>query len=354
MSSMLQKIIMRSGKIIICAAFLICSNAFAKPPAGMMGMGGKRPPTPVEATKVQYIKLNQQITITGSIRATQGITVRPEIDGRITGIYFKAGDEVVAGTKLIQLNPEIVQAKLTQSKAELKLAEQDYARYSSLFATHAIAKSDLDKAAATLYSKQAQVQADESSLRQTTIVAAFAGRVGLNLVNLGDYVKPGEDLLSLQAIDPIDVEFAMPEVYLNKTAVGNTITMRSDACPELTFTGKVYAIDSAVNPNNRTVMVRARVPNPQAKLLPGVFAEVNVLFAGDASVVMIPQTAIMYEVGETYVYRIVDGHAVKTKVNLGERDQQSVVVATGLSPNDVVVVAGQLKIGDGAPVVVMK
>jgi len=343
--------------IYIITAFLLIivfqADSLAKPPHGM-GAGGQMPPTSVETMKVQYVKQNQEFTVTGSMRASQGVTMRSEVDGRVTDIHFKPGDNVASGAKLIQLNQDILAAQLKQSDAELKLAQQDQVRYSELYKSHAVAKADLDKAVATLHSKEGQKDMIEAQLRQKNIVAPFAGRVGLNLINLGDYVNAGQDLVSLQAIDPLDVEFGVPEVYLNKIAVGNVISLRSDAYPDKSFPGTVYGIDSKVNPNNRTVLVRAKVPNPDGKLLPGVFAKVDLAFAEQKPVLPILQTAIVYEAGDTYVYKIIDGKAVKTKVVLGARDQQNVIVLDGLKADDVIVTAGQLKLSDGVFVVSVK
>lgn len=329
------------------------TDGLAKP-SHDMGMGGQTPPTPVETMKVQYVKQNQEFTVTGSMRASQGVIMRSEVDGRVTNIHFKPGDNVAAGTRLIQLNQDILLAQLKQSDAELRLAQQDQERYSELYKSHAVAKADLDKAVAMLHSKEGQKSMIEAQLRQKNIVAPFAGRVGLNLINLGDYVNVGQDLVSLQAIDPLDVEFGVPEVYLNKIAVGNAISLRSDAYPDKSFSGTVYGIDSKINPNNRTVLVRAKVPNPDGKLLPGVFAEVDLAFAAQKPVLPILQTAIVYEAGDTYVYKIIDEKAVKTKIALGARDQQNVIVLDGVKADDVIVTAGQLKLSDGMPVVAVK
>lgn len=343
-----------SSILLISVITIFTAVVFAKPPKGMGGFGGKMPPVPVESIKIQAVKKSDQVTITGSVRASKGVVIKPEVDGRVTAIYFKPGETVTEGTKLIQLNQDILLANLRQNEAELKLAQQDQERFASLLKTHAVAKADFDKSFAVLRSKEAQKAMTEAQLRQKTIVAPFTGRVGLNLINVGAYVKVGEELVSLQSIDPIDVEFGVPEVYLNKIAVGNTINVRSDAFPGTIFKGTVYGIDSQVNSNTRTVLVRASVPNPEGKLLPGVFTEVDLAFTAEKPALVVPQTSIVYEAGDVYVYKIVDGKAMKTKVTLGARDQQSVIVLDGLKEGDVIVTAGQLKLSDGASVMVIK
>jgi len=231
------------------------------------------------------------------------------------------------------------------------LAQQTESRQALLLKTHAVAKVDFDKAMSDLRSTEAKKAMTLAKLKHMTIVAPFAGKVGLNLVNIGEYVIPGKDLVSLQAINPIEVEFGVPEVYLNKIAVGNTISLHSDVYPEKIFTGTVNGIDTKVSQDTRTIAVRASIPNPEGKLLPGVFGEVTLTLGAQKSVLSIPQTALVYEVGETYVYKIVEDKAVKTKVLLGARDQQNVIVANGLKAGDLIVTAGQLKINmSGQPV----
>jgi membrane fusion protein, multidrug efflux system len=347
----LKRIFTFSCAVLLCNATVTfaLSEATTKKILAKMQM----PPAAVEVTKVQSIVPEQKIMATGSMRATQGIMVCPEVDGRVTAIYFKAGDEVKAGTKLLQLNPDIVQARLQQAEAELKFAQQDFDRKASLYKTRVVTKSDYDQAVATLAAKRAAVDGGKADLQRTTIVAAFAGRVGLNLVNIGDYVHAGQNLVSLQAVNPIDVEFSIPEVYISKVAVDQIVNLRSDAYPNVTFSGKIYAIDSLVNANTRSVMVRARVPNPEEKLLPGSFVEVDVVLSTKGNVLSLPQTAIVYDTGNTYVYRVEKDHAVKTKVTLGERDQENIVIKDGLKVDDVVISAGQLKVRDGAPVVIV-
>ena len=331
--------------IVIISLFIFSLAGFAK--KTHEGEGGM-PPVIVEVAKVLSLKQDQKITSTGSMRATQGIMVCPEVNGRITQIYFHAGDNVVAGTKLIQINPDIVQANYDQAKAELKLAQQDYERQANLFRTHVTAKADLDKAVATLHDKEAQIQGLAAQLRQLNIVAPFAGRVGLNMVNIGDYVKQGQNLVSLQAIDPIDVEFNVPEVFLSKIAVGHEVSLRSDAYPGRIFTGKVYAIDSLVNVNNRSILVRARVPNTDGKLLPGTFVETTMLVPAEKATLYVPQTAIVYDIGSTFVYKVA-GNTVT-----GDRDQDNIAILDGAKRDDVVVTAGQIKLHDGANIIVKK
>jgi len=312
----------------------------------------KIPPVVVDVTKVISVKKNQQIKVIGSMRAINGIMVRPEVSGRITQIYFNPGDNVKVGTKLFQIYPDILLAQQEEASAELELAKQDYYRQSNLYRTHAVAKTDLDHAVANLKNRVGQLHHVEAQLRQVNIVAPFSGKIGLNLINLGEYVQAGQDLASLQALDPIDVEFIIPEVYLSKVALGNAVIVLSSSYPGKIFSGKLYQIDSKVNVNNRSILVRARLPNADNKLLPGMFVETDMIIAAQTPSLIVPQTAVAYDVGDFIAYKIENNHAHKVKVTLGERDKQNVIILSGLKEGDTVVTAGQIKLYDGAEVIV--
>jgi len=306
--------------------------------------------TLVEVAQVQVKPFHKQITVPGTLRAHQGIVVRSELDGRITNIYFKSGDIVQAGAPLVQLYKDVIAARLQQSQAELQLAKQDYTRMTELHKTHAVSTADFDKAAAQLNVDTGKVAEYQAQLKQTLISAPFSGRLGLSAVNLGDYVKTGQNIASLQMIDPIEVEFEIPEIYLSNIAVGQDVSVTSRSYAEHAFSGKIYAIDAEVNMSNRSINTRATIPNVNSKLLPGGFVEVNIDITKKEPIVIIPQTAVLYDIGQTYVYRVINHKAVKTLVKLGDRDRANVTVLQGLQANDVVVAAGQLNIEDGAMV----
>lgn len=304
----------------------------------------------VEVATVQSKPFHKQIIVPGSLRAHQGIVVRSEVDGRITNIYFKSGDIVVVDAPLVQLYKDVVAARLQQSQAELQLAKQDYARMAELYKTHTVSTAEFDKAAAKLNVEAGKAAEYQAQLKQTLISAPFSGRLGLSAVSLGDYVKVGQNIASLQMIDPIEVEFEAPEIYLSNISVGQSVAVTSRSYAKQVFDGKIYAIDSEINMNNRSIIARATIPNVNNKLLPGGFVEVRIDLTRKEPSLVIPQIAVFYDVGQAYVYRVVNNKAIKTKVKLGDRDRENVVVLEGLAANDVVVSAGQLNITDGAAV----
>ena len=310
------------------------------------------PPAVVEVSKVVYSTREQQLAATGTLSAIPGIVIKSEISGRITQVYFKSGDSVQAGAPIVEINPDIIKAQLAQAQASLLLTKLNYDRAASLYKSHDVSEADYDKARADYSSAQALVEQMQAQLRQTHIIAPFAGRLGLSQVNLGDYVSSGQQIVNLQSIDPIYVDFSIPEVYLSKVAAGQAVTLHTVAYPDEKFIGKIEALESAINPANRTLMLRASAPNKDGKLLPGAFVEVSILINEQTKVIEIPQTAVVFSPQGDYVFTVVDGKAVQTNVVLGDRDSERVIVKSGIKVGDTIVTAGQLKVHDGTPVVV--
>jgi membrane fusion protein, multidrug efflux system len=337
-------------KLISQIFFIVILNcmcqALAKPP--------QIPPAIVEAVKVKPVFHQEQIAATGSLVAIPGIIVKPEISGRITKIYFKSGDDVLAGAPLIEINTDVINAQLGEAQAMLKLARLQFRRYSELYKTHDISKAEFDKAQAEHNSLQAKAEQIQAQLRQAKIVAPFAGKLGLSQVSVGDYVNAGQSIVNLQNLDPLKVDFSIPEVYLSKVSVEQTISLHTDAYPKETFLGKVEAIESLINQNNRTLNIRASIPNKDKKLLPGMFVATTLQFGEKYQLIKIPQPAVVYSAEGNYVFKVVNGKAQKTAVELGERDSDDIIIKSGIKPNDVIVTTGQLKVHDGAPVIIAK
>lgn len=316
------------------------TSAFAKGGAGGMQM----PPPVVLAQAVKTQPWQQEIHATGSLSALDGIVVRPEIPGRVTQIYFKSGEDVTQGTPLMALDQNILQAQLKSYQANLVLRQQQYDRAGKLYKLNAVAQADFQTAESNLRAAQAQTDEAAAQLKQAIITAPFNGRLGLRLVSVGDYVTPGQNLVNLQSLNPIVVNFSVPEVYLNKIAVGDNVEIHSDAFPNQAFNGKVYALDSVIDPNTRTLPMRATIPNPDKKLLPGSFVEVT-LFAGQQqNVITIPQMAILSSLQGNYVYRLVDGKAIKTPIEILSRGDTNTIIKSGLKAGDIIITDGQIKI----------
>lgn len=347
----MQKFIRKIKTIAVCA--LICSSLVSIAQAKPAPKGGGMPPAFVEVTQVQYGSVQGSVSATGTAVANPGIVVRSEVAGRITDVYFKSGADVAAGTQLIQIYPDIIKAQNAQDISALQLAKLNYERYAQLYASRTVSKADYDNAFANLAEARAKVAGSTAQLSQTLVHAPFTGRLGVTLVSVGQYINIGDNIVSLQTLDPIYVDFSVPETYSGQIAVGQDLTAHLDAYPGIKFSGKVYAVESLLDKTTRSFNVRAALPNPDKKILPGSFADINLLIGSKIQVIKIPQTAIVYSTDGNYVYRVINGKAVKTPVTLGDRDAQNVVVQDGLKVGETIVTAGQLKIMmDGSPVIV--
>jgi membrane fusion protein, multidrug efflux system len=308
----------------------------------------------VATTSIELSTNQQKISATGSVVANPGIIVRPEIAGRVTKIFFKPGDKVKIGDPLLEINPDIIKAELAQYEADLKLKQSSFQRAAKLYAMHVFTKAEYDTAVSGQAAAQALVEEHRAKLRQTLIVAPFAGRLGINSVNFGDYVNAGQDIVSLQALDPIYIDFSVSEINVHQISPNQELTVTSESVPNVIFKGKVLAIDPLVDAKTRSLKVRAVIPNHEEKLLPGTFAAVTLLVGSPKQIIKIPQTAVVYDNSGNYVYKDAGGRAKKTPVVLGERDKENIEIKTGLNVGDNVVTDGQLKIStDGTPITVV-
>jgi membrane fusion protein (multidrug efflux system) len=307
----------------------------------------------VEATKVALQALPQAITAVGSLRSDESVTIRPEVAGRISAILFTEGQHVGKGMTLIRLDPAINAAEVQQARANLKLAQSKYDRAVELSQRNFISGQAKDEAENNLRVAEAAVALVEARLAKTEIKAPFSGMIGLRVVSVGDYVKEGADVVNLESIDPLKVDFRVPEIYMRQVQVGQTLTVTLDALPGKAFEGKVFAVNPLIDAAGRVVVIRAVVRNPDTSLRPGMFARVKLITRDEKEALVIPEQAIVPQGDEQYVYRIVDGKVARVKVEIGQRRDGKVEIVKGLEANDVVVTAGQLKLRDGTPVTIL-
>ena len=310
-------------------------------------------PMTVEVTKVAQQALPQAITAVGSLRSDESITVRPEVAGRISAILFKEGQHVGRGMTLVRLDPAINQAEVQQARANLKLAQSKYDRAVDLAQRNFISGQAKDEAENNLRVAEASLALVEARLAKTEIKAPFAGVIGLRVVSVGDYVKEGADVVNLESIDPLKVDFRVPEIYMRQVQVGQTLTVTLDALPGRSFEGKVFAVNPLVDAAGRAVVIRAIVANPDTSLRPGMFARVRLITRDEKEALVIPEQAIVPQGDEQYVFRVVEGKVARVKVEIGQRRDGKVEITKGLGAGDVVVTAGQLKLRDGTPVTII-
>ena len=324
--------------------------AASPPPAAAAGPGKQGGfPVAVEVVKVAATDFLDEVSAVGTLKSNESVVLRPETAGRIGLIGFKDGAIVGKGTLLVTLDAAVQEAELLQAKANLGLAETNFKRNQELVAKKFLSQQALDTSVANLNVQQATVQLAEAKAAKTRVKAPFGGMVGLRNVSVGDYVKEGQDLINIEDISTLRVDFKLPENYLGRLSKGQTVELTSDALPGQTFKALLDAVDPMVDQNGRSISARARMDNASAKLRPGMFVRVRLLLGQRKDVLMLPEQAIVPG-AQPAIFKIVEAKAQRVPIKLGVRRAAQVEVVDGLQVGDVVVTAGQLKLRDGAAV----
>lgn len=309
-------------------------------------------PVTVEAAPVRLDTVERILTAIGTLESNESVTLRLEIPGRLVVIHFREGERVARGEPVVALDDSAYRAQVAEAEARLDLSRRSAERAKELFSRQMASASSRDESIAAQAVAEAALNFARVQLAKTRIDAPFEGVLGLRGVSVGAYVNPGDPLVTLDDIDPIKVDFRVPEPALPLVRTGQRIDMRVDAYPDMRFRGEIYAIAPRVDVDGRTVSLRARVANPQGLLKPGLFARVEVVVERREGAVVIPEQAIVPQAEGQAVFRVIDGRAALTPVKLGQRRAARVEVVEGLARDDVVVIAGQLRLRDGTPVTV--
>jgi membrane fusion protein (multidrug efflux system) len=313
----------------------------------------KTPPVSVSTIKASYQNWQPQIKASGSLRAVQGVDISTEVAGLVRAIHFGSGAQVKAGDLLIELDNTSDLAHLKALEAAAYLAETIHKRNKALFSAHAISKATLEASLADFKNKTALASEQSSIVNKKMIKAPFNGQVGISTLNPGAYINPGDKIVTLQSLDPIYVDFYVPQQMIPKIVINQTISLRTDTYPNENFTGKITGINPKVDPNTRNIQVEAIVPNPENKLFPGMFASVEIITGTPERYLTLPQTAISYNPYGEIVYLIKENNiATQTFITAGETRGNQVAILKGISPNDTVVTAGQLKLKNGSKVII--
>jgi membrane fusion protein (multidrug efflux system) len=307
--------------------------------------------TVVEVSAVKSQVWHPQIEAVGTILADQGIDISTQVVGLVKTINFKSGDFVEQGTLLVQLDPSVLQATVANDTAVLKVASADYDRKTLLFKRGAISKAELEAALGAMQEAKATLEQDQAKLAQTAIIAPFSGKLGLRQVSMGQLVQVGNLIVSLQAIDPVLVDFSLPEVYLSEVKVGDGISVTTSTYPGQVFTGNIVALNSELDAATRTLQMRAQLPNKNKLLIPGMFADIQVIVPSTKNVLTVPQMAIQYSPFGNTVFVVQNGKAVQRYVTVGEQRGADMEITRGLSENEIVVSVGGNKLQNGTSVI---
>ncbi len=311
---------------------------------------GQRSPTTVEIAPVTVAAAIDTVQLIGSLRANEQVAITPELPGRVRNIHAEEGQPIAAGALLFSLDRELLGAERAERQAAFQLAERNYNRSKEMLTKKLIAQSDFDQAQSNLEVSEAALQSIQVRLSKLQIRAPFAGILGLREVSIGEYVETGRRLTRMAQIDPIKLDVLVPERNLTALSTGLPVEVQIDALGGERFRGELVAIDPIVDPVSRTVAVRARLPNPQRRLKPGMFARVSIELSRREQALWIPEQALLPQTQSVYVFRVVDGRAEQTEVTTGLRKPGLVEIRSGLSAGDRVVTAGQMKISQGSEV----
>jgi len=317
-------------------------------PAGGAGGGGGA--IPVELGKPEKLNWPKSVTAVGSLRSDESVIVRAEQSGRITALNFKEGQPVKAGQLLVQLDDSLARAELEQAKANQKLARAKFDRAVDLQQKNFISGQAKDEAENALRVADATVSLAEAKLSKLVIKSPFAGTAGLRSASVGDYVKDGQDIVNLEKTDPIKVDFKVPELFQSKINVGQSLSVALDALPGKPFSGRVYAVNPQLDTAGRAVVLRAHMDNRGGQLKPGMFARVRLTLSDTGETVVVPEQAVAMQGEEQVMFKVVDGRAVRTKVEVGQRREGKAEIVEGIGPSDTIVVAGWQRLRDGAAV----
>jgi membrane fusion protein (multidrug efflux system) len=333
----------------------------------MIASSPKPGPQTVTAVKVTALDWQPQLASVGTLTPVRGVDVTSEIAGLVRRVAFKSGDEVRVGQVLLELNAESDIAQLRALQAAADLAATVLARDKAQFAVQAISQAQLDNDEADLKNRRALAAQQQAQVDKKTIRAPFAGKLGITAVNPGQYVNPGDKLVTLQTIDPVYVDFFVPQKDVASLAIGQKLTLRNDAYPALSFPAAVSSINPKVDTATRNVQVQATVVNSKRQLLPGMFANVSLDQGERKRYLTLPQTAITYNPYGSTVFTLAPGtgkdapkdekgnpHLVAQQVfvTTGATRGDQVAVLTGISEGQTVVTSGQLKLKNGTPVVI--
>jgi membrane fusion protein (multidrug efflux system) len=328
--------------------------------AGGRSAAAGKPPS-VEVAQVQVARLTDATQAVGSLRSRRSVVLRPEVSGRITQLNFADGQRVRKGQLLVQFDDQLAQAQIQQSQAELSIAQANHKRNQELVAQNFISQRSLDESAANLQVAQAKLALARATAARLKILAPFDGIAGIRQVNVGDYLKDGADIVNIEDIDALYVDFRLPERFQGKVQRGQSALLDFDALPGQSYTAQIQAIDPLIDADGRSVGVRGCIDNRRQALRPGMFARVNPVFGVRENARVVPEEAIVPQGGRQFVIKLLNSPDGKTRttqrveVKTGLRSPGKVEILDGLSPGDTVVTAGQQRVQrDGTVVTVVE
>jgi membrane fusion protein (multidrug efflux system) len=330
--------------LVVIAATAAAAPALAQggPPGGFA--------VSVETAVVEYSAMESSVTAVGTLIAEASATLRAEVPGQILAVHFREGQRVSKGERLFSIEATVLEAEVNEARANVDRSESAFTRAQELQRKGLISGTDYDAARANYDVDQARLRSSEARLSKTVIRAPFDGFIGLRRINIGDYATIGQELVDVVQLDPLRVDFSVPETLLPKVQPGQAIDIRVDAYPDETFRGEIIAVSPYSDVQGHNLEVRAELPNRQLKLRPGLFVRVHVSLGIKEDAILVPEQAIWPIGQDKTVFVVIDGKAQRRVVRLGERQPGTVEIVSGVEIGEVIVIAGQMKLYDGVSV----
>lgn len=363
---LLRRMLIMLGLVLLAVLGLAGYKAFSVY-RQIQQFSAPRPPVSVPVAVASEQAWQATLPAIGSLKAVQGVELSLEIAGTVKAIQFESGQQVRIGQPLLQLDSDIERAQLATAEAELALAQVEYVRGSRLVGDQAISRGDFDKLAAQQKKSAASVAQLKAALAKKQILAPFTGTIGIRQVNVGDYLASGTVIATLQDLSSLYIDFSVPEQNVSQLSPGQTVRVSVAAWPDQWFEGKISALNPRVDETTRNLMVRATLANPEGRLLPGMFANLQVQLAGAPMRIVVPETAITYTLYGNSAYVVTArkddlGHTQTNAdgsqqwvverrfIETGERRDAWVVILKGIAAGEQVVSGGQLKLDQGTAV----
>jgi len=338
---------------LIVVAFLLPKIPLFQTEAKDPGSPRARQSTPVKATVLHPDTLYDRVVTTGTVLANEEVELRSETAGKITGIYFKEGEPVSEGDLLVKTNDAELRAQLLKLEQQRKLAEEQEYRQRKLLEKEAVSQEAYDETLNRLKNLEAELQLTRARLEKTEIRAPFDGIIGLRQVSIGDYISPQDKITTIQDINPIKIEFSIPEKYASRVRTNAPIQFTTSSTAAV-HRGTLYAIEPKIDPATRTLQMRARANNEGGNILPGAFAEVDLILEEIPNTLLLPTEALIPEFQEQRVYLVRNGKVVPRTVQTGIRTADRIQIRDGLTARDTVVTAGILQLSPGATVTIQE
>lgn len=316
---------------------------------GGKGKSGSAMGLQVNGVVVGTSDFTNDLEVTGTLDANETVELHSEVSGLVTSINFQEGTHVTKGSLLVKINDRDIQAQLQDAITKEKLSATNENRSKQLLEKGAISQEEYDTSLANLQSLKAQTQLVRAQLAKTSIYAPFSGKIGLRSISVGVYLTPATVIANLSSINPLKVSFSVPEKYLGQIKTGSEISFTTDGLNK-TFTGKVFALEPAINTQTRTLQIKALVPNANNELLPGSFAKIKLALSTQKNALLVPNEAIIPVLEGKTVFVVKDGKAQQVSVEAGTRTAKNIVITSGIKVGDTVLTTGAMALKQDAPV----